>query len=184
MIGVALLGFALGLIGAFVGQWFAHRLTLAREERTDFIATLDRAIASLIAGEHSLHQFISKVGTGAPPPIVQASADQVSSHQIGMRAAFVSLRVRLEQHDPMILALNRAEEKFEATYMATEPALLKHETGEAAMASAFEAARQFKAASDDALDIANARFTRSDSLLLSLQRAIRGKANGRTVALL
>jgi hypothetical protein len=125
MIVAALIGFALGLIGAFVGQWFAHRLTLAREERADFIATLDRAIASLIAGEHALHQFISKVGTGAPPQVVQAAADQVSTHQIGMRAAFVSLRVRLGQSDSMVLALNRAEDLFEATYTATEPVLVK-----------------------------------------------------------
>jgi hypothetical protein len=155
------LGFVLGLIAALLGQWFAHRLTSARERRADLIATLDRAIASLVAGEHAVQQFIAKAGTSAPPRVVQEAADKVSAQEVDMSAAFVSLRVRLGHLDPLVLALNEAQDRFIAAYMATAPALTKGEAGQAPMAAAFDAVGKFKDACDEALGIASKRFGQS-----------------------
>jgi hypothetical protein len=151
-------GIAVGAGAALVGVFIGHFLTLRRERRADLMATLDRAVLALVAGEHVLAQFIAKAGTGAPQPVVQQAADAVSEQEVAMQAAFLSLSVRLGSFDRLLKPLNEAEDHYTEAYMATGPALVEGRQGPQTVAPAEEALERFKHAREEALSEANARF--------------------------
>lgn len=150
--------FALGIIATTLGQWLAHKLTTSRERRSDLMATLDKTIASVVAGEHAVQQFIANVGTGKPQPIVQASADAVSAVQIEMRAAMTSLAVRLGTSDDVVEAFREAEAHFVAAFQATGPALVNQEQGPGAVAEALAEVAAFGEACERAFAYAHAAY--------------------------
>jgi hypothetical protein len=158
------LAFLAGVGASGFGVLLADRLSSRRERRTDLMTTIDRAIESLVAGNHVIQQFIAKAGTGAPPPVVQEAADRVSEREIEMRAASASLRFRLGPDDPLVKVLDEARENFVASYLATRPALEEGLQGAQAMAPAFEAVRRFEDALDTMIDVAGTRFGSSDRL--------------------
>ncbi len=75
-----------------------------------------------------------------------------------MRAAMISLRIRLGAEHPMVVALNEAQDHFQEAYLATGPALTERKTGAEAVAPAFDAVERYKDACDVALSIAHERF--------------------------
>jgi hypothetical protein len=158
------LGFLAGVGASGFGVLLADRLSSTRERHTDLMATLDRAIESLVAGNHVIQQFIAKAGTGAPPPVVQEAADRVSEREIEMRAASASLRFRLGTDDPLVKVLDEAREHFVASYVATRPGLEQGLQGRQVMAPAFEAVHKFEDALETVIDSAGTRFGSSDRL--------------------
>lgn len=155
------IGLVLGILATAAGQLLTHRFTSTRDRRADVISTLDRAFKGLIAGNHRIQQFISKAGTGAPPQVVQLAADEVSAQQIEMRAAIMSLDVRLKPGDPILRAFREAEEHFEAAFVATQPMLERKELGRAAAQPAYDQLRLYNEACDAAVAEANKRFAGS-----------------------
>lgn len=129
-----------------------------RERRNDLRASADRAIASLIAGDHAAQRFISRVGTGQPPEVVTAAADFVSAQEIDMRAAAASLEFRLGPDDEMVRVMAAARQHFVAAYVATGPAMRAELEGPEVVAEAFAALREFREHVERVIDIALARF--------------------------
>jgi len=158
------LAFLAGVGASGFGVLLADRLSSRRERRTDLMTTVDRALESLVAGNHVIQQFIAKAGTGAPHAIVQEAADRVSEREIEMRAASASLRFRLGADDPLVKVLDEGREHFVSSYLATAPALEQGLQGPQVMEPAFEAVRRFEVALETVIDVAGTRFGSSDRL--------------------
>ena len=153
---------ALGtVIAVAVALWQSRqqdRQINKRERRNDVRAAVDHAIASLVAGDHAVQQFVARVGTGQPQQIVQAAADKVSACEVDMRAAMASLSFRLGPDDDMIVALGEARDAFVAIYLAVGPVIINHEEGPEAVAPAQRNLDAFHALYERIIVIAERRF--------------------------
>lgn len=153
---------ALGtVIAVAVALWQSRqqdRQINKRERRNDVRTAVDHAIASLVAGDHAVQQFVARVGTGQPQQIVQAAADKVSACEVDMRAAMASLSFRLGPNDEMIVALGEARDAFVAIYLAVGPAIINHEEGPEAVAPAQRNLDAFHSLYERIIVIAERRF--------------------------
>jgi hypothetical protein len=149
-----LLGFVIGALTVAIGNHVAHRYSLQREQRADFAAVLDRTVQSFVGGDRAVSGFIAQVGTGKPAGAVQAAADRVSDHEVEMRAALFSLRLRLPPDHRLAEAFSEAHGAFTASYLATEPAIKGGEVGTDAVAGALETHQEFRMRFDAAMDCA------------------------------
>jgi hypothetical protein len=122
--GGQLLAFLIGAATVALGQVVAHRYSLRRERRAEFVDVLDRTIRSYVAGDSALSHLIAAVGTGLGPEVAQIAADRVTQQEIEIRAARFSLVMRLRADHPLPEAFEVARRAFTDTYVALGPAIM------------------------------------------------------------
>jgi hypothetical protein len=129
-----------------------------RERQNDLRGGVDRAIASLVGGDHAAQRYIARVGAGEPQTAVMVAADDVSAREIEMRAAAASLEFRLGPSDAMVQVLDEARAYFVAAYVATGPALIEKLEGPEAVADATTALDEFRKRYERVVEMARERF--------------------------
>ncbi len=154
--------FLLGAATLAFGQWITHRYALKRERRSEMTATLDRTIEGFVAADKALAFLIREVDFGKPEKVVQAAADEVSVHEVTMRASLFSLRVRVSIGHPIEEAFKEAESLFIKSWMALGPAIASRGKRKDSIEAARTLYGEFRSQFDEALDMCRAALELND----------------------
>jgi len=166
-----ILGAVIAAVALMIGHSLTHLYASRRERRADLAATLDKTVAAFVAGDRALGRLLLTVADQAgnlhapasrafksknsAQDAIQEAANAVEGHEVDMRSAVFSLRMRLHHGAALADAFEGAVLAATDVYVALEPAFGPSEGARrAALDEAHQRYEEFRRRFDDAMEVA------------------------------